>query len=261
MKTSPWIKVVTLFAGMVIILAAQWRIGSRIREEDRELQGLREQAEQTRTELERATETSMQRDSEAKSLREEVIKLRDELGMVRQELKEAKSDAAKVATASLGSVHRTSTGGPSPTSGVPVRTPSEERTVFHIRPVVRTNLAASPSDFFPAYKSAGRVDDVELWNGIPRETVSAGPDWWPSLPLPLNFTDGEAIARRELGRLVNDEAGWEVREVHLYRLNRSSTKWHYSFRFEPTDRRLNDWFTVHVNMAGTPGTTGLRVGD
>lgn len=261
MKASVSIQRVILFAGMTIVAVAQWRMGSRLRRENQELQGVREQFEQTRAELDEVTRTSTLLDSEVQSLRDEAITLRVELGLVRQDLREAKSVTGRAATAAIGAVRPTRSAAPSSVSSASGRWPYEERTVFHMHPNVRTNLETLPSDFSYAFKSGGRVDDVELWNGIPRESISAGPDWSPSLPLPLTFTEGEAIARKELGRLVNDEPGWEVREVHLYRQHRSSTKWHYAFRFEPTDRSLNDNFTVHVNMAGIPGTTGLRGGE
>lgn len=261
MKPSVSIQRAILFAGIAIVVAAQWRTRTRLRRENQELRGVREQVEQTRIELERVTNTSTQLESEAQSLREEVITLRSELEMARQRQKQAESVADPAATAAPGAVRRTRSGAPSSGSGGPGRWPYEERTVFHIHPEVRTNLGRLPSDFSHGFRASGRVDDVELWNGITSEIVSAGPDWWPLLPLPLNFTDGEAIARKELGKLVNDEPGWEVREITLYRLHRSSTKWRYSFRFEPTDRSLHDWFIVNLNMAGTPGTTGLRVGE
>jgi hypothetical protein len=131
-----------------------------------------------------------------------------------------------------------------------------------MHPTVRTDLAPLPSEYRDSYKSGGRVDDVELWNSITSETITAGPDWWPSQPLPLSFTDGESIAREELRRLVRDEVRWEISDIRLHRLrDGGSTKWHYAFQFAPIDRMVFDTFTVHVSMAGMPGTTGLKVGD
>ena len=143
--------------------------------------------------------------------------------------------------------------------------------MFHMHPTVRTNFAplppALPPEHLYAYRTGGRVDDVELWGSITRDTVIAGPDWWPSQPLPLSFTDGETIARGELRKLVHDEPSWELTDISLHRLlDRRSTKWHCAFHFMATDATddrgwHHDQFTVHVNLAGTPGATGLRVGD
>jgi hypothetical protein len=258
MKTSATLKLVILFGAMVIVMAAQWRAYSRLRQENRELQGIREQAEQVRTELEQATQTSVQHESEAQSLRTEVVTLRSELQTVRKELEQAQTAAKKAATSAQGALPRT---GASLQPGVAGRWSSRERTVFHMHPTVRTNLAPLPSEYRCSYKSGGRVDDVELWNSITGETITAAPDWWPSQPLPLSFTDGEKIARDELRKLVSDEPQWEITGI-LHRLrDGSSAKWHYGFEFAPVDRTVFDMFTVHVSMAGVPGTTGLRVGD
>jgi hypothetical protein len=257
MKPSPTLKVVILLGAMAIVIAAQWRSGSRLRQENRELQEIREQAHKSRAELEQATQSSAQYESEAQSLRTEVVSLRSELQTVRQELQQAQTSAKKAATLAQGAV---SPAVAPPQSGMPRSWPSRERTVFHLNPTALTNLEPLAPDYRYSFRSAGRVDDVEIWNSITGETITAAPSWLPPQPLPLSLTDGEKIAREEFRKLVSNEPQWEVTDITLHRL-RGSAKWHYGFVFAPVNGTVFDSFTVHVSMAGVPGTTGLRVGD
>ena len=50
------------------------------------------------------------------------------------------------------------------------------------------------------------------------DEVKAGPDWGPSIPLPLSFSKAEEIARAELKKLVGDTASWEVTDLQLKRI-------------------------------------------
>lgn len=260
MKTSATFKLMILFSGMVLVMAAQWRTNSRLRQENRGLTEVRVQAEQVRTDLERAMHTSAENESETQSLRTEVITLRNDLQTVRQELVQAQT-AAKTATSSRDTLSRTDA---RPQPGTPGSRPSRERTTFRMHPTIRTNLEQLPPEHRYTAKTNGDIDDVKLWNSISFESVEAGPDWWPSHPLPLSFTDGEAIAREELRKLVCEEPQWALKEIRLLRmLDGGSAKWHYAFSFAAFDRTMSDRLTVHVSMAGVPGITitGLRVGD
>src|SRR5437899_500886 len=53
---------------------------------------------------------------------------------------------------------------------------------------------------------------------ISYDDVKAGPDWKPSMPLPLSFAQAEEIARAELKKLVGDTASWEINELQLKRM-------------------------------------------
>lgn len=221
MKTTPTLKLIIVVAGMALIIAAQWRATSRLRHENQELKVAQEQAGQTRAEMEQATHAAAQRESEAQSLTAEVVALRKEVETVRQELEQARSSARQAGTSARGAPARPGQTAP----GVPWQRPAQERRLFYMQPAVRTNLAPLPADHRYSFKTSGRVDDVELWSSITRDTVLAGPDWSPSEPLPLSFTDGERIARGELGKLVQDESSWDLIHISLSRpLDRGSKK-------------------------------------
>jgi len=267
MKPSTTLKLVILFAGMVTVMAAQLRSALRLRQEIRELHGVRELAEQTHSDLEQATQASAQHESQAQSLRPEVVSLRSELQTVRHELELAKAPT----------VQRAIPRAPAPDrfGAAPVLSPPQadgaflaslhQRQQYHMWPTVRTNIAPLSPDDVRAYSTYFWLDDLELGTGISREAVLSSPDWMPSQPLPLSFTDAEQVARDELSKLAHNESAWEVSDIHLHRLwDRGSTKWHYSVTLRPTDRpgflEHPDTFTAHVALSGRPGVTGLRDG-
>src|ERR1051325_2037884 len=73
---------------------------------------------------------------------------------------------------------------------------------------------------------------------ISREEVYAGPDWRPSMPLPLNFAEAEEIARAELHKLLVDDSGWQVMDLRLRRIHGNDhPKWFYAVGLAPT---MND---------------------
>ena len=270
MKTSPTFKVVMLFGAMLIVIAAQWRANSQLRQENRALPEVREQAEllraqaeQSRTELEQTAQASAHHESDAQALRKEVGSLQTELQTIRQALT---NELAKAQT-----LARKGGATPKPLSYTNmVRTnwpPSRERTVFHMNPAAHTNLeSVSPKGRYHMQHS-GLVDDIAFWHSITSETIMGGPDWHPSQSLPLSFADGEKVARAELRKIVSDEPNWEVTQINLHQLgddiwkrplSGGPGKWHYGFTFSPIPRTGFDGFTVYVNMGGVPGTSRFQ---
>ena len=263
MKTSAATKLVILFAGMAVVMAAQWRTASRLREENRDLQGVREQAKQARTELEQATQASARHESEAQSLRTEVVALRSEIQSVRHELERAKASA----------VQRHLPAAPSPVGfdNTPTLTPPplgaaffaalHQRQQYHMWPTIRTNLPPLSLDN-RACSHYFWLDDLELFSGISKESVLSSPDWSPSQPLPLSFADAEQVARDEFRKLAQDESAWEVDSIALHRMWESgSPKWYYSVTLRPTGRpgfgEHPDSFTALVALSGRPGISSL----
>jgi hypothetical protein len=115
---------------------------------------------------------------------------------------------------------------------------------------------------------------------ITHDEVRLGPDWKPSMPLPLSFAKAEEIARAELKKLVDDSASWEVTELQLKRipdadqpiwttpsltgtglefqrnLTEDQVKWFYLIGMEPSEgssRQKHDSFFVAMNLSGTAG--------
>jgi hypothetical protein len=115
---------------------------------------------------------------------------------------------------------------------------------------------------------------------ITHDEVKAGPDWKPSIPLPLSFSKAEEIARAELKKLVGDSASWEVTDLQLKRipnddqpiwfepsltgtglefqrsLNEDQAKWFYLIGMEPTEgtsRQKHDSFFAVMNLSGVVG--------
>ena len=115
---------------------------------------------------------------------------------------------------------------------------------------------------------------------ITHDEVKAGPDWKPSMPLPLSFSKAEEIARAELKKLVGDSASWEVTDLQLKRipnddhplwfepsltgtglefqrgLKEDQAKWFYLIGMEPTEgssRQKHDSFFAVMNLSGVVG--------
>jgi hypothetical protein len=115
---------------------------------------------------------------------------------------------------------------------------------------------------------------------ITHDEVKAGPDWKPSMPLPLSFAKAEEIARAELKKLVGDSASWEVTDLQLKRIpnddqplwfeppltgtglefqhspNEGQAKWIYVVGMEPTEgssRQKHDSFFAVMNLSGVVG--------
>ena len=115
---------------------------------------------------------------------------------------------------------------------------------------------------------------------ITHDEVRAGPDWKPSMALPLSFSKAEEIARAELEKLVGDSASWEVTEVQLKRipnedqpiwttpslrgtglefqrsLNEDQAKWFYVIGMQPSEgrsRQKHDSFFAVMNLSGVVG--------
>jgi hypothetical protein len=115
---------------------------------------------------------------------------------------------------------------------------------------------------------------------ITHDEVRAGPDWKPSMALPLSFSKAEEIARAELNKLVGDSPSWEVTDLQLKRianedqpiwttpslegtglefergLNGYQAKWFYVIGMKPTDgssRQKHDSFFAVMNLSGVVG--------
>jgi len=253
MKPATLTLTATCIAGMLIVIAAQWHINSKLRTEKHELLEVRNQIEQVEADLAKSKQVLEQRANELQGLRAELTAAQRAL----QEAQQHTVSASNKTISGTGLNSNPNKITPSPPEFVPGSSLPNDRAT-HLRPGVQTNLPVTQVDHdLVAYLSPGRVDKVRFWSSITRESVLSGPDWRPTEPLPLNHEDGEKIARKELGKFVEDEQFWEIKEINLHRLGgHNSTKWHYSFVFSPPGRW--DRFAVHVNMAGQPGTTTLR---
>ena len=115
---------------------------------------------------------------------------------------------------------------------------------------------------------------------ITHDEVRAGPDWKPSMALPLSFSRAEEIARAELNKLIGDSASWEVTDLQLKRiayedqpiwttpslegtglelegsLSGYQAKWFYVIGMKPTEgssRQKHDSFFAVMNLSGVVG--------
>ncbi len=96
---------------------------------------------------------------------------------------------------------------------------------------------------------------------ITREEVDAGPDWRPSMPVPLSLAKAEELARAELHKLGTDDTGWEVTAFHLKRLQGSAQpKWYYVVAMAPAatnGKAGSDSFLVLITLSGKQGVVKL----
>jgi hypothetical protein len=124
---------------------------------------------------------------------------------------------------------------------------------------------------------------------ITQDEVKEGPDWKPSMPLPVSFSKAEEIARAELKKLVSDSASWQVTDLQLKRipnddqpirfepplagtglefqrsLHQDQPKWFYVIGMEPTEGsswQKHDCFFAVMSLSGAVGkieeVTGAR---
>ena len=134
----------------------------------------------------------------------------------------------------------------------------------------QTLPSSLPSKGPRSYGVPGSAGEAQFFNlggkrhraAISYQEIAAGPDWRPSMPLPLSPTRAEEIARTELGRWLPDNAGWEVTDLHFKRLRgNDEPKWYCAVRMAPTVRNASspdDSFLVLINFAGTPGPVELH---
>ncbi len=122
------------------------------------------------------------------------------------------------------------------------------------------------------------LNNVQYWARISEEALLSAPDWTPSKPLPLDFTNAEAIARTQLRNLVADDAGWKVTGFHLCsaqltapdpdklgaRINLRRA-WYFQVEMKPVtsppprgDGQRSDSFWVFIDLSGKPGTIEPR---
>jgi hypothetical protein len=94
---------------------------------------------------------------------------------------------------------------------------------------------------------------------ITHDEVKAGPDWKPSMPLPLSFSKAEEIARAELKKLVGDTASWEVTDLQLKRIpSEGQPRWFYVIGMAPREEsspQEHDSFFAVMNLSGVLGKT------
>jgi hypothetical protein len=260
MKISTSFKVVLLFAGTLVVIAAQWRTVSRLRYENRELQGAREQAAQTRAELEQVTQSSAQHESEAETLRTEVVTLRNELQTVRRELEQHRRIALH-APAAQPLFHS------SREARAPALTATSKSGQEHyLSSSGRANLFPFDSNAGWLFENGFYVDDLRLVSGISLKTVNTGPDWSPSEPLPLSFSAAEETGRAELQKLVQNERSWYLWEITLRRApaleGQESPKWYYTLQFLPRGGKCcgDSSYVMSLALSGALGVTGTRTG-
>jgi hypothetical protein len=92
---------------------------------------------------------------------------------------------------------------------------------------------------------------------ITHDEVKAGPDWKPSMPLPMSFSKTEEIARAELKKLVGDTASWEVTDLQLKRIpGEDQPGWCYVIGMAPREessQQKHDSFFAVMTLSGVVG--------
>jgi hypothetical protein len=92
---------------------------------------------------------------------------------------------------------------------------------------------------------------------ITQEEIKRGPDWTPSMPLPLSFPKVEEIARAQLNKLVGDSSSWELTDLQLKRIpGEDQRAWFYVVGLKPTDEtsmQAHESFFAVMNLSGVVG--------
>ena len=93
--------------------------------------------------------------------------------------------------------------------------------------------------------------------GITYEEVKGGPDWTPSMPLPLSFPKVEEIARAQLNKIVGDSSSWELTDLQLKRIpGEDQRAWFYVVGLKPGEESLlqaHESFYAVISLAGVVG--------
>ncbi len=102
------------------------------------------------------------------------------------------------------------------------------------------------------FKMAG----VQYHARIERSAVLSSPQWNPTKSLPVRLDEVERVARRELRKLVQDEALWNVDEFTIKRVA-GTEHWYYLVGLSESPRTTNsDYATAFfVDFDGKPGVT------
>lgn len=102
-----------------------------------------------------------------------------------------------------------------------------------------------------------QVGDKHYRARITKDEIVACPDWRPTMPLPLSLARAEEISRAELRKFGVDDAGWDVRDLHLKRLRgNDQPKWYYVVGLAPKvadDNAASDSFFAIISFSGKPG--------
>ena len=95
---------------------------------------------------------------------------------------------------------------------------------------------------------------------LERAQAVSAPDWTPSESLPLSPGKTEAIARKELRKLVGDDSGWTVAEFTLRPFeSQDQDKWIWTVRLRsPATNSIRDQFTLPVSFSGEPARITKR---
>ena len=103
------------------------------------------------------------------------------------------------------------------------------------------------------------IADKHYRTTMTRDLMQAGPDWTPSMPLPLSFGKAEGIARAELKKLVPDAVSWEVTDLELKR-DEDQRKWYYVIGLKPgasSVEQISDSFSADV-IGLKPGASSAK---
>lgn len=97
---------------------------------------------------------------------------------------------------------------------------------------------------------------------LEHDDVFDGPEWNPSLPLPLDFGKVEKIAREELRKLIPDDSRWEVTNLGMNRLGQTlRPEWYYTIELRPKWDGITasrDHFSEVIALSGKPGKVELQ---
>jgi hypothetical protein len=104
---------------------------------------------------------------------------------------------------------------------------------------------------------------------VTEDLLEAAPDWTPGHSFPLGLDQLEAVARRELARLVTNDAPWSVTSFQLSAApTRAGTKWYFVIEMEPfwqpepgAGEQARDSFQLITDLSGKPGFIGKLNGQ
>jgi len=113
------------------------------------------------------------------------------------------------------------------------------------------------------------INGIEYATWMMGDAIESSPDWTPSQAPPLGFAQLEVIARRELAKVVTNDASWSVTSFQLQSIpGREAVKWYFLVEMTPfwepgptpTDSS-HDSFCVGIDLSGKPGRIGRSTGE
>src|SRR6185369_7831812 len=99
--------------------------------------------------------------------------------------------------------------------------------------VTRQGIVSGEAIALPP-KTAFHIDRIEYATWIIGNAIESSPDWTPTQPAPLGFAQLEEIARRELAKILTNDAPWSVTSFQLLSTpGRQRLKWYFLVEMKP----------------------------